>query len=164
MKLEDHKKYNPGSLRKATLCFLIRGDEILLAMKKKGFGVNRWNGVGGKPEGDEKIEATMVRETQEEIMVTPTMYKQVAVLDFYNTLHSEWNQRVVVYFANEWIGEPMETMEMAPQWFKMNNLPFDSMWPDDPYWLPRVLKGEKIEAEFLFGEKDSVLDWAVVEA
>ena len=31
-----------------TLCLLMRDNEILLAMKKRGFGVGKWNGVGGK--------------------------------------------------------------------------------------------------------------------
>ena len=40
----------------ATLCFLLRKDEILLAKKKYGFGVGKWNGVGGKVEKGETIE------------------------------------------------------------------------------------------------------------
>jgi ADP-ribose pyrophosphatase YjhB (NUDIX family) len=162
MKLEDYKINNPKPLRKASLCFLVQGDEILLAMKKKGFGINRWNGVGGKPEGNEKIEMTMVRETQEEIMVSPISYRQVASLDFYNALQEEWNQQVIVYFADEWRGEPSETEEMAPKWFKKDKLPFEKMWPDDPYWLPLVLGGKFVEAEFLFGKNDIVLDQLVM--
>ena len=39
-------------------------------MKKRGFGANRWNGVGGKMEAnDTTIEETAKRETQEEIGV-----------------------------------------------------------------------------------------------
>ncbi len=37
------------------------------------------------------------------------------------------------------------------------------MWPDDKYWLPLVLSGSKIKAEFLFGENDTVLDYNVSE-
>lgn len=33
-----------------TLCLLKRNDEILLAMKKRGFGTGKYNGVGGKIE------------------------------------------------------------------------------------------------------------------
>ncbi len=33
-----------------TLCFLLKGDEILLALKKRRFGTGKWNGVGGKIE------------------------------------------------------------------------------------------------------------------
>ena len=31
-----------------TLCFLIRGDEVLLGMKKRSFGAGKWNGIGGR--------------------------------------------------------------------------------------------------------------------
>jgi hypothetical protein len=31
-----------------TLLFLQKDDELLLAMKKRGFGAGRWNGVGGR--------------------------------------------------------------------------------------------------------------------
>jgi len=148
----------PDTLRQATLCFLVRDDEVLLALKKRGFGVNRWNGVGGKPKDGETIEQTMVRETEEEILVTPTNFWQVAQLDFYFVDKPEWNQRVLVYLADEWKNEPGETEEMAPQWFKKSVLPFVEMWPDDPYWLPQVLAGEKLEAEFLFGVNDTILD------
>ncbi len=46
--------------------------EILLAMKKRGFGKGRWNGVGGKPDpekGDKSIIDCAIREAQEEIGV-----------------------------------------------------------------------------------------------
>lgn len=35
------------------------------------------------------------------------------------------------------------------------------MWPDDIYWLPHVLHGKKLEADFLFGEGDKILDYKV---
>ena len=44
-----------------SLLFLRREDEILLAMKKRGFGKGRWNGVGGKVEVGESIEQAMIR-------------------------------------------------------------------------------------------------------
>jgi len=48
-----------------TLLFLIKEDQILLAMKKRGFGMGRFNGVGGKIEPGETIEQAMIRECQE---------------------------------------------------------------------------------------------------
>ena len=42
---------------------------------------------------------------------------------------------------------------MKPQWFNTDNIPFDAMWEDDPYWLPRVIDGENVEFEFYF-DKD----------
>ncbi|HET8669978.1 MAG TPA: NUDIX domain-containing protein, partial [Candidatus Saccharimonadales bacterium] len=49
----------------------------LLAMKKRGFGINKWNGVGGKVDEDETIEQAAIRECQEEITVTPTTYRML---------------------------------------------------------------------------------------
>ncbi|MCP5842996.1 NUDIX domain-containing protein, partial [Klebsiella pneumoniae] len=65
-----------------TLLFLRRDDELLLAMKKRGFGAGKWNGVGGKIEAGETIEDALVRECQEEINVTPLNWQAVAELDF----------------------------------------------------------------------------------
>src|SRR3954465_14054964 len=58
-------------LRQASLCLLVREGEVLLARKKRGFGLGKWNGVGGKPEPGETIDETAIRETEEEIGVTP---------------------------------------------------------------------------------------------
>ena len=41
MKISKYKKKVKEPLRQATLCFLINNDEILLAMKKRGFGKNK---------------------------------------------------------------------------------------------------------------------------
>jgi 8-oxo-dGTP pyrophosphatase MutT (NUDIX family) len=163
MNIADYKSELQLPLRKSTLCFLVRDDEILLAMKKRGFGKDRWNGVGGKPDGEETILETAIRETQEEIEVTPQDMELVAVLDFYFSNNPDWNQQVAAYFSRTWEGEPKETEEMKPEWYKKDGLPFEAMWPDDDFWLRPVLSGSKVKAEFLFGENDAVLDHNVVE-
>ncbi len=55
-----------------TLLLLRKGNQILLAMKKRGFGAGKFNGVGGKLEENETLEDAMLRETKEEIDVIPT--------------------------------------------------------------------------------------------
>ena len=52
-----------------TLLFLLKDKQILLAEKKRGFGVGKYNGIGGKLEPGETLTQTMIRETQEEIVV-----------------------------------------------------------------------------------------------
>ena len=163
MRIEDYKERGLPALRQATLCFLIRDDEILLAMKKRGFGIGRWNGMGGKLKNGEEIENAAIRETNEEVGVTPKNLKKKAVLKFYFPHHSDWSKKVTVYFSEKWEGEPSESEEMLPKWFKKNNLPFNSMWSSDIHWLKTVLEGKKIEAEFLFGEGDIVLDFKIKE-
>ena len=44
---------------------------------------------------------------------------------------------------------------MRPQWYAVSQLPFDAMWADDKHWLPRVLAGEKIVADFAFDPTDA---------
>ena len=39
-----------------TLLFVMRPNQVLLGMKKRGFGVGRWNGFGGKVQVGETIE------------------------------------------------------------------------------------------------------------
>ncbi|CAM9398354.1 unnamed protein product, partial [Phaeothamnion confervicola] len=44
--------------------------EVLLGLKKRGFGINLWNGFGGKVEVGETIEEGARRELLEESSVT----------------------------------------------------------------------------------------------
>lgn len=162
MKLSNFNK-KADNLRDSTLCFLIKKDKVLLAMKKRGFGKGRWNGVGGKLNVGETVKQAAIREAEEEIGVIIKQMEKVAVLDFYFPNNLDWNQRVTVFIAKKWDKEPLETEEMAPKWFNKNNLPFKLMWSDDIYWLPKVLDGKKIKAEFLFGENDTLLDYKVKE-
>ena len=82
MKLKDFSKHK-SSLRQTTLCFLTKDKKVLLAMKKRGFGNGRWNGVGGKLNAGETIRQAAIREAKEEIGVTVWQMEKVAVLDFY---------------------------------------------------------------------------------
>ena len=148
-------------LRDATLVFLVkksRGEitDICLAMKKRGFGKNRWNGVGGKVDGQETIEEAAKRETEEEIDVSAKELNKVAEISFYFPHNPAWDQMVHVYFADSWDGEPKESEEMNPKWFSINEIPFQDMWPDDIFWLPEVMKGNLLKAMFKFGENDVV--------
>lgn len=149
-------------MRDVTLCFLVRMkqdkiDRICLAMKKRGFGVGRWNGVGGKLEKDETIEQGLAREAKEEIGVDLVKTKKMAELEFHFPHKPEWTQLVHVYFANRWTGRPSESDEMKPKWFSPDKLPFDAMWPDDPFWLPKVIAGKLLKAKIVFGPEDKIL-------
>lgn len=153
------------SKKVCTLLFLRKDDQILLAMKKRGFGANRFNGVGGKLDPDETIEQALVRECEEEIEVTPTKYYKVAEHDFIgkNKDGSSWQMYVHAYICDEWKGQPIETEEMAPKWFNIKDIPYKNMWQDDKYWLPQVLEGKKVFCIFTFDENDNMLTHDVKE-
>lgn len=140
-------------MKVATLLLLVRGDEILLAMKKRGFGEGKWNGVGGKVDAGETIEQALVRESQEEIGVTPMSFEKVAVHKFVFE-NGTPDMDVHTYICTDWKGEPVETEEMAPRWFKQSEIPYADMWQDDHLWLPLVLQGKKLETEFTFNGDD----------
>ncbi|MFZ3009724.1 MAG: 8-oxo-dGTP diphosphatase [Candidatus Microsaccharimonas sp.] len=147
-----------------SLLFLRKGDRVLLAMKKRGFGEGRWNGVGGKVEDGESIEAAMIRESQEEIGITPTQYEKVGDISFDEFFKGEPTiMHVHIFMASKWQGDPTESDEMAPKWFHIDDIPYDAMWPDDIYWLPQVLEGKKVSAQFKLDETDAICSHDVVE-
>ena len=137
-------------MQRMTLCFLLRDGEVCLGMKKKGFGKGYWNGAGGKIENEETFHDCAVREVEEELGVQVRIndLEHVAQIRFIepNGVYPEIFAHV--YIARNWEGEPIETDELRPKWFSHDKLPFDSMWADDPHWLPHVLEGKKIKAVF----------------
>lgn len=153
-------------MRQTTLCFLLKDDQVLLAMKKRGFGAGKWNGVGGKVKEGEDVAAAAVREIKEEIGVTvaPDALAPMGTLDFDFSDNHEWAQTCSIFVVRAWEGEPAESEEMRPKWCPKNALPFDEMWVDDPHWLPLVLAGKKVKGRFLFEDNGrSMLNFAVSE-
>ncbi len=145
-----------------TLVFLCREHEVLLAMKKRGFGAGRWNGVGGKLEAGETEQQAMLRETKEEIDVELTAYEKVAQLRFDERYQGEETiMNVAVYVATAWTGEPQESEEMQPQWFGLESVPYHEMWADDEYWLPAVLAGGKVRGSFKLDDDDHIVAYEV---
>ncbi len=141
-----------------TLVFLRRDGQVLLAMKKRGFGVNRWNGVGGKIEKDETLDRALVRESREEIGVTPVHYEKSADIKFNEYFKGQPTvMHVHVYSCTKWEGKPTESEEMRPKWFDIDSVPYKDMWPDDPFWLPQVLAGDKVVANFTLDKNDKII-------
>jgi len=145
-------------MKDSTLCLLIKDDKILLGMKKRGFGVGKWNGVGGKFDfsKDKDILGAAIRETKEEIGVSPNSLNKVAFLRFHFPNKEEWSQNVHVFLIDKWDGDPEESEEMRPQWFEVKEIPYASMWDDDKFWLPHILAGKKIDADFVFGDGEKI--------
>jgi len=137
----------------STLCFLVSDGKILLGMKKERFGVGKWNGFGGKVEEGESVTEGAMREMKEEsgVSIFPEHLEKAAVIDFIYIEKPEWDQQVHIFVARAGEGEPSESGEMRPQWFPLDSLPYESMWVDDPLWLPRILRGELLKATIRFG-------------
>jgi 8-oxo-dGTP diphosphatase len=152
----------PSGMSDATLCFLLRGDPInavLLGHKKRGFGVGKWAGIGGRIEAGESEVAAACREVHEEIGVTvhPTAMHARGVITFVFPHRPTWSQTVYLFVATEWCGAPAESEEMRPAWFAPDALPLDHMWDDARFWLARLLAGESLRLLITFGADNATV-------
>ncbi|NQV64630.1 MAG: 8-oxo-dGTP diphosphatase [SAR86 cluster bacterium] len=135
----------------ATLLFVIKQGQVLLIRKKRGLGAGKINGPGGHIEIGETPRECAIRETQEELLITPLNVQASGELFF----HAEDMPRIhgYVFIATDYEGTPTETPEAIPLWTPINDIPFDEMWDDDRLWLPAVLSGKAIHGWFTFAEE-----------
>jgi len=47
--------------------------------------------------------------------------------------------------------------EMRPQWYNLEDVPYDTMWSDDRMWFPWYLRGKPFKAFFLYEGHDKIL-------
>lgn len=143
-------------MQDATLIFLLKGNpvsEVLLGFKKIGFGQGKYTGFGGKLEPGEEVAEAALRELVEETGVRvpdPETLSFRAILEFSFPRKRKLEQRVFVFCTYLWEGIPTESNEMIPQWYSIEEIPYHQMWDDARYWLPRVLSGEKFQAQFQY--------------
>ncbi|MEK7464207.1 MAG: 8-oxo-dGTP diphosphatase [Patescibacteria group bacterium] len=140
-----------------TLTLVHNHPQILLGMKKRGFGAGKWNGFGGKVEPGESIEDAALREMREEAGIELASVEKFGVLDF------SWKDNpeileVHIFRGKEFLGKPKESDEMKPQWFHVNEIPFHAMWSDDKHWMPLFLANKKFNGNFVFDKDNNVLE------
>lgn len=68
---------------------------------------------------------------------------------------------MTIYLAYAFEGDAQETDEIVPQWFPLENLPYDDIWNDARYWIPHIFSGWSVNGEFLFDEDLRVLEHTV---
>ncbi|KAH7882357.1 NUDIX hydrolase domain-like protein [Phlebopus sp. FC_14] len=151
-----------------TNAFIISDDKLLLGFKKRGFGAGLYNGFGGKVEPGETVLAAACRELEEESGINADL-EHAGTLLFVNE-GTELAFHIEIYSARSYTGTPVETDEMRPAWFSLSPeslsgtqtihrdisalpssstdsslplIPYDKMWPDDIYWLPQLVDGQK---------------------
>jgi 8-oxo-dGTP diphosphatase len=142
----DWNQWVPGI--HATLMFIVREGRILLIEKKRGHGAGKINGPGGKIDPGETPLESAIRETQEELLITPLAPLKLGELHF----HMSDMPHIIchVYRAENFTGTPTETEEAVPIWFQIADIPYDRMWEDDRYWLPQLLEKRSFEGRFSF--------------
>jgi 8-oxo-dGTP diphosphatase / 2-hydroxy-dATP diphosphatase len=143
--------------KKYTLALIVKDKQILLGLKKRGFGMGKFNGFGGKVEAGETIEEAALREVFEESSLELKSITKLAVIDFAWQDDKRQAQEVHVFYSDDFLGQVEESEEMKPEWFDIDKIPYKKMWNDDQYWLSIALKQQKFTADFLFDKHDKVI-------
>lgn len=139
----------------ATLMFIVRGDEVLLIEKKRGLGAGKINGPGGKIDPGETPLQAVIRETREELCITPLGALKIGELWFH--MSHVPHIRCHVYRAEDFEGTPTETDEAKPVWTPCDAIPYERMWEDDRHWMPLLMDKTPFHGRFVF--EDESMQW-----
>ena len=144
----------------AVLTFIRTDGKLLLILKKRGLGHGKFNAPGGRLEAGEAPEQAAVRETQEEVGLTPLNLRAAGQLDFAFT--DGYSLSCHVFTADAYEGTLTETDEAAPFWCDETDIPYGRMWADDRIWIPLMLQCRRFKAQFVF-DGDLML-WHLLQA
>ncbi|MBI1833578.1 MAG: 8-oxo-dGTP diphosphatase [Candidatus Andersenbacteria bacterium] len=145
-----------------TLAIVVKDGKILLGKKQKKHGAGFWNGFGGGVEAGETIKEAAIRECQEEAEITPTDMEKSGEITFIypDAPLNAREHEVHIFTVRTFTGTPASTSEMQePTWFAPEEIPYNSMWPDDKQWLPLLLQGKQFSGYFRFNEAKEIVDW-----
>ncbi|WRT64552.1 uncharacterized protein IL334_001484 [Kwoniella shivajii] len=155
----------PGNVHSAveySLIFVVdrHAKKVLLGYKRRGMGVNLYNGFGGKAEPGESMAECAARELEEESGLTATeegLYYKGYLYSSRPISADLCDGSVVIrihFFACvAWSGQPTGTEEMIPEWFEIPtvdsiaeedhhrnlSLPLNRMWPEASFYLLPLL-------------------------
>jgi len=141
-----------------TVSLIYEPPQILLGMKKRGFGQGRWNGFGGKVKQGESIEESAIREIKEETGIFVEEIERRGIIDF--EFQEKPGEILEVHFfkIKKYSGVPSESEEMLPKWFHIDEIPYKEMWPDDKYWMPLFLENKKFRGKIYFKDQNTILN------
>ncbi|GAA1844854.1 8-oxo-dGTP diphosphatase [Agromyces salentinus] len=144
-------------LPQVCVCYLLRErggrTEVLLGRKRHGLGEGKWVGPGGKLEPGESPADAAVREVHEEtgLSVRAADLEPRGLLTYLFPHREAWSQESSVFVCRSWSGEPEASDELDPEWFPVDEVPYERMWHDAGFWLPGVLAGGSVRRTFAFG-------------
>ena len=142
----------------AVITYVFSDESVLLINKKRGLGAGKVNAPGGHIEAGETEKEAAIRETEEEVGLTPHNLVEVGTLYFQFT--NGLKMKGTVFSSFSFDGTLTETDEADPFWISIKDIPYDQMWEDDLLWLPHVIKGKKVIGRFIFDE-DKMLSYSL---
>ena len=63
---------------------------------------------------------------------------------------------VFVYKSEQFEGEITESEEMKPEWFDINEIPYENMWKDDQVWYKSMLRNRNFQGHFKFNRNEEI--------
>lgn len=126
-------------MHNSTLCYVLRGDEVLMlhrVKKENDINKDKWIGIGGKFEGAESPDECLLREAREETGLTLTAWRCRGVVTFLNEKDGEeYGEYMYLFTADGFEGEQISCGEGDLQWVSRNFLSSLPMWEGDKIFL-----------------------------
>ncbi len=152
-------------MHNSTLCYLTRGDEVLMlhrVKKKNDINKDKWIGIGGKFEAEESPDECLLRECFEETGLTLTSWRCRGVVTFLQEQGE--GEYMYLFTADGFEGDTHECPEGDLQWVSrefLYSLPMwegdkiflDLLWQDAPFFLLTLrYRGDVLTQAVLNGE------------
>lgn len=123
-------------MHNSTLCYVLRGDEVLMlhrVKKKNDINRDKWIGIGGKFEGEESPDECLLREAKEETGLTLTSWRCRGVVTFLS--EGDEGEYMYLFTADGFEGEQISCDEGDLQWVSRDFLGSLPMWEGDRIFL-----------------------------
>ena len=149
-----------------TLCYITRGDEVLMLhriKKKNDLNEGKWIGIGGKFEEGESPDECLLREAMEETGLSLTSWRCRGVVTFLTT--GPWEGEYMYLFTADGFEGELKTCEEGElQWVSrdfLDKLPkwegdkifLELLWQDAPFFLLTLqYDGDKLVDAVLNGK------------
>ena len=152
-------------MRNTTLCYITRGDQVLMlhrVKKERDVNKDKWIGIGGKFEDGESPDECLLREAREETGLTLTDWRCRGVVTFLN--EGADGEYMYLFTADGFAGELTGCDEGELRWVRRDflyTLPMwegdkiflNLLWQDAPFFLLTLrYRGEKLVEAVLDGK------------